>query len=186
MRKDTPAIIVLDLGLPDADGIELTKQLREWTETPIVVISARGEEEDKVKAFEAGADDYLTKPFGIRELLARLHVALKHTAHDPSKGPPALQFGRLKIDLDARLVTVGGGEVHLTPTEYKCLVLLARHPGKVLTHEQILKEVWGPGYVRETHYVRVRMRELRRKLELDPSRPRVFVTEPGIGYRLKA
>lgn len=185
MKENRPELLLLDLGLPDADGIDLTKRLREWTETPIVVISARGREEDKVRAFEAGADDYLTKPFGVKELLARMRVALKHAANDAAKMPSALEFGRLKIDVEARLVTVGGREVHLTPTEYKCLVLLARHAGKVLTHEKILREVWGPASAGETHYVRVRMAELRKKLELDPAHPRILMTEPGIGYRLK-
>jgi two-component system KDP operon response regulator KdpE len=185
MREHRPELILLDLGLPDVDGIDLTKRLREWTETPIVVISARGREEDKVRAFEAGADDYLTKPFGVKELLARMRVALKHAAHDETKTRSVLEFGRLKVDLEARVVTVEGREVHLTPTEYKCLVLLARHAGKVLTHERILRQVWGPASAHETHYVRVRMAELRKKLELDPTHPSILVTEPGIGYRLK-
>jgi two-component system, OmpR family, KDP operon response regulator KdpE len=185
-RTNRPELILLDLGLPDGDGVDLTRRLREWTRTPIIVISARGREEDKVQAFEAGADDYLTKPFGVKELLARIQVALRHATQDVSKSSPLFEFGRLKVDMDSRLVTVGGREVHLTPIEYKCLVLLARNAGKVLTHAQILKEVWGPACAEETHYVRVRMAELRKKLEHDPTRPRILVTEPGVGYRLKA
>jgi len=185
VKENRPELMLLDLGLPDVDGIDLTRRLREWTETPIVVISARGREEDKVRAFEAGADDYLTKPFGVKELLARMRVALKHAAREAAQTTSVLELGRLKVDLDARVVTVAGREIHLTPIEYKCLVLLARHSGKVLTYERILREVWGPASARETHYVRVRMAELRKKLELDPAHPRILVTEPGIGYRLK-
>ncbi len=182
-----PEIVLLDLGLPDRDGIELTRSLREWTRVPIIVISARGREEDKVEALDAGADDYLTKPFGMNELLARIRVALRHAelAGAP-EGSPVHDFGALKVDLEHRQVTLSGREVHLTPIEYKLLVLLAKNSGKVLTHRQILKDVWGPAYVGQTHYVRVRMAELRKKIELDPERPRLIVTEPGVGYRLKS
>lgn len=185
-RTSAPELILLDLGLPDADGTDLTARFREWTRAPIIVISARVEEDDKVSALEAGADDYLTKPFGVKELLARMRVALRHASRGGADAGPALQFGQMTIDLDRRVVTVGGAEVHLTPIEYKCLVLLARNAGKVLTHGQILREVWGPAYGAETHYVRVRMAELRKKLERDPTQPRILLTEPGIGYRLRA
>ena len=185
-RVNTPELILLDLGLPDADGTDLTARFREWTRAPIIVISARDHEDDKVFAFDAGADDYLTKPFGVKELLARMRVALRHASQGVADGAPALQFGQMKIDFDRRIVTVGGEEVHLTPIEYKCLVLLAKNAGRVLTHGQILREVWGPAYGAETHYVRVRMAELRKKLERDPAQPRILLTEPGIGYRLRA
>jgi two-component system KDP operon response regulator KdpE len=186
VRTNAPELILLDLGLPDADGTDLTIRFREWTRAPIIVISARMEEDDKVSALEAGADDYLTKPFGVKELLARMRVALRHASQGGACGVPALEFGQMTIDLDRRIVTVGGEEVHLTPIEYKCLVLLARNAGKVMTHGQILREVWGPAYGAETHYVRVRMAELRKKLERDPAQPRILLTEPGIGYRLRA
>jgi two-component system KDP operon response regulator KdpE len=185
-RTNAPELILLDLGLPDADGTDLTMRFREWTRAPIIVISARIDEDDKVSALEAGADDYLTKPFGVKELLARMRVALRHASQGTGDSSPALQFGQMMIDLDRRVVTVGGEEVHLTPIEYKCLVLLARNAGKVLTHGQILREVWGPAYGAETHYVRVRMAELRKKLERDPTQPRILLTEPGVGYRLRA
>lgn len=183
---NTPELVLLDLGLPDLDGIELTRRLREWTRVPIIVISARGREEDKVEALDAGADDYLTKPFGVNELLARMRVALRH-AEQASLGTqsPVLEFGPLKIDLERRQVTLEGHEVHLTPIEYKLLVLLAHNAGKVLTHRQILKEVWGPAFMGQPHYVRVRMAELRKKIEIDPARPKLLITEPGVGYRLR-
>jgi two-component system KDP operon response regulator KdpE len=178
-----PDLFLLDLGLPDGDGVDLTRRLREWTRAPIVVISARGREEDKVDALDAGADDYLTKPFGVAELLARLRVALRHAAAGTS-ADPVLEVGGLRVDLARREVTVDGREVRLTPTEFRLLALLARHAGKVLTHRQILKEVWGPGAV-EAHYVRVHMAELRKKIEAEPARPRLLLTEPGVGYRLR-
>jgi two-component system, OmpR family, KDP operon response regulator KdpE len=182
-----PDVILLDLGLPDADGIDLTRQIREWSRTPIVVISARGKEQDKIAALDAGADDYLTKPFGIGELMARLRVALRHAAQ-PADGPgdPIFAVGELRVDLVHRQVFVRGNEVHLTPTEYKLLTLLVRHAGKVLTHRHLLKEVWGPNAVEHAHYVRVYMTQLRRKLEADAARPRYLLTEPGVGYRLQA
>lgn len=178
-----PEVYLLDLGLPDGDGIDLTRRLREWTHAPIIVLSARGREEDKVNALDAGADDYLTKPFGVNELLARLRVALRHSHSGPAE-EPVIEAGPLRIDLSRREVTIEGREVRLTPTEYKLLALLARHAGKVLTHRQILREVWGPN-ASEAHYVRVHMAELRKKIEPDPARPRLLVTEPGVGYRLR-
>jgi two-component system KDP operon response regulator KdpE len=181
-----PDLVLMDLGLPDGNGIDLAKRLREFSSVPIIVISARGREDDKVAALDAGADDYLTKPFGVNELLARMRVAQRH-AHGPGLLPAAqvLEFGELRIDLARREVTRAGVLVHLTPIEYKLLVLFAHHAGKVLTHRQILKEVWGPSYATQTHYVRVQMAELRKKIEADPSRPRLLVTEPGVGYRLR-
>jgi two-component system KDP operon response regulator KdpE len=181
-----PDAILLDLGLPDLDGIELTRRLREWSRTPIIVISARGREQDKIAALDAGADDYLTKPFGIGELLARLRVALRHAAAPEGDGEPVLELGDLKVDLASRLVFRRGAQVHLTPIEYKLLAALARHAGKVVTHRQLLKEAWGPNAAEQTHYVRVYMTQLRHKLEEDPSRPRYLLTESGVGYRLKA
>ncbi len=181
-----PEIILLDLGLPDGDGIDLTRRIREWSRMPIIVISARGREEDKVAALDAGADDYLTKPFGVSELLARIRVALRHAAQSgPAAPPTVIEIGPLRIDQARRGVSVDGREVHLTPTEYRLLVLLARNAGKVLTHRQILKEVWGPPYVNEPHYLRVFMAQLRRKIEPDSARPRLLLTEPGVGYRMK-
>jgi two-component system KDP operon response regulator KdpE len=178
-----PDVFLLDLGLPDGDGIELTRALREWTQAPIIVLSARGREEDKVRALDAGADDYLTKPFGVNELLARMRVALRHAQGVPSDNP-VLCAGPLRIDLARREVTVEGRDVRLTPTEFKLLVLLARNAGKVLTHGHILREVWGPNST-QPHVVRVHMAELRRKLEAEPARPRLLVTEVGVGYRLR-
>jgi two-component system KDP operon response regulator KdpE len=186
ITSHNPALVLLDLGLPDGDGIDLTRALREWTTVPIVVLSARGREEDKVAALDAGADDYLTKPFGMNELLARMRVALRRR---PSADEPAVEraytFGDLVIDIVRREVRLGEDELHLTPIEYKLLLLLARNAGRVLTHQQILKDVWGPAYATRTHYVRVHMAELRKKIERDPARPKLIVTEPGVGYRLR-
>lgn len=182
----SPEIVLLDLGLPDGDGIDLARRIREWSRVPIIVLSARGREGDKVAALDAGADDYLTKPFGVNELLARIRVALRHAAEVAAGDAPArIEIGPLRIDLEGREVTADGKPVHLTPIEYRLLVHLARNAGKVLTHRQILKEVWGPPYVEETHYLRVFMAQLRRKIEIDPARPRFLVTEQGVGYRLK-
>jgi two-component system KDP operon response regulator KdpE len=178
-----PDLFLLDLGLPDGDGIELTRSLRGWTRAPIIVLSARGREEDKVSALDAGADDYLTKPFGVNELLARLRVALRHARAQP-EDPVVVEVGPLRIDRQRREVTVGGRATHLTPIEFSLLALLARHAGKVLTHRQILREVWGPNAT-EAHYVRVHMAELRKKIEADPARPRLLITEVGVGYRLR-
>jgi two-component system KDP operon response regulator KdpE len=181
-----PDLIVLDLGLPDQDGLEVTRRLREWSAVPIVVLSARGKERDKITALDAGADDYVTKPFAIGELMARLRAALRHGARagqDP--GEETLEVGNLRMDRVRRLVFRDGAEVRLTPIEYKLLVALAKYPGRVLTHAQLLRQVWGPGYARQTHYLRVYMAQLRHKLEVDPARPRYLITEPGVGYRLR-
>ena len=181
-----PDVIVLDLGLPDIDGLAVTRRLREWTTIPIVVLSARGQEKDKVAALDAGADDYLTKPFGVPELLARLRVALRHAARTVSGESAAVEVGGLRIDLAARRVTLDGAEVRLTNLEYKLLTALARHAGKVLTQRQLLREVWGPGGEGQPHTLRVFMSQLRHKLEADPARPRYLLTEQGVGYRLAA
>jgi two-component system, OmpR family, KDP operon response regulator KdpE len=182
-----PDLVMLDLGLPDIDGIEVTRRLREWTEAPIIVLSARGQEPDKVQALDAGADDYLTKPFGLQELLARIRVARRHAlACEGDPGEAVFAAGPLQVDLARRRVLVDGREVRLTPTEYRLLVTLVRHAGKVLTHQQLLKEVWGPGRAGQTQYLHVYMGHLRSKLEADPARPRRLVTEPGVGYRLHA
>jgi two-component system KDP operon response regulator KdpE len=181
-----PDVILLDLGLPDGDGIDLTRRVREWSSTPIIVISARGKEQDKIAALDAGADDYLTKPFGVGELLARLRVALRHAARAAADAPaPVFTVGDLRVDLVRRQVLLRDAEVHLTPTEYKLLAVLVRHAGLVLTHRQLLKDVWGPNASEQTHYLRVYMAELRHKLEQDPARPRYLVTESGVGYRLR-
>jgi two-component system, OmpR family, KDP operon response regulator KdpE len=180
-----PELVLLDLGLPDGDGIELTRRLREWCRAPIIVVSARGREHDKVEALDAGADDYLTKPFGVSELLARMRVAFRHADIAERSAPALIEVGQLRVDLARRQVTVDGCEVHLTPTEYRILSLLGRHVGKLVTHRQILTEIWGAAFVNQTHYVRVHMAELRKKLEDNAARPRLIVTEPGVGYRLR-
>ncbi len=185
-RTHNPDLVLLDLGLPDMDGTDVTKALREWSAKPIIVISARGQEEDKIRALDAGADDYLTKPFATGELMARIRVALRRTAHAGQERPePVLTVGALKMDLDKRQVFTGDVEVHLTPNEYKLLTVLMKNAGRVLTHRQLLKEVWGPAYATQTQYLRVYMVQLRHKLERDSARPRYLITEPGIGYRLK-
>jgi two-component system KDP operon response regulator KdpE len=181
----SPDIVLLDLGLPDVDGIEVTRRLREWSAVPIVVLSARGREGDKIAALDAGADDYVTKPFAIGELMARMRVALRHRARlVGGEAETVVRVGRLEIDLARRRVAVDGGEVRLTPIEYRLLTTLARHRGRVLTHDQLLREVWGPAYTRRHHYLRVYMAQLRHKLEADPARPRVLLTETGVGYRM--
>lgn len=181
-----PDLVILDLGLPDMDGVEVARRLREWSTAPIVVLSVRDRENDKIAALDAGADDYLTKPFGVGELLARIRVALRHSAQiSPEPGDPVFKTGDLQVDLARRQVLLNGAEIHLTPIEYKLLVVLIRHAEKVVTHQQLLKEVWGPACTTETHYLRVYMGQLRRKLEADPARPRYLITEPGVGYRLK-
>ena len=180
-----PDLVLLDLGLPDGDGLEVTRTIRRSSRRPIIVISARGQERDKVAALDEGADDYLTKPFGVQELLARLRVALRHAAM-PAGTPPApvFQAGDLRVDSVRRRVFRGSQEVHLTPTEYRLLTALIRHAGRVVTHRQLLHEVWGANYADQTHYLRVYMAQLRHKLEPDAARPRLLTTEPGIGYRL--
>jgi two-component system KDP operon response regulator KdpE len=179
-----PDLVLLDLGLPDQDGLMVTERLREWAKMPIIVISARGKEEDKILALDAGADDYLTKPFGIGELLARIRVALRHSSRTES-GATEFKMGDVKVDLVRRQVTKGDAELHLTPIEYKLLTTLIKHEGKVITHRQLLKEVWGPGSGEQTQYLRVYMGQLRHKLEKTPSRPQFLTTEPGVGYRLR-
>ena len=180
---DRPDLIILDLGLPDLDGVEVTRRLREWTQTPIIIVSVRGREADKIAALDAGADDYVTKPFGVGELLARMRVALRHIA--PPGDEPVFVVDELVIDRARRQVKIAGREVQLTPTEYGLLCVLAAHAGKVLTHRQLLHELWGPGYEQETHMLRVNISNLRRKLEPDPMRPHYIRTEPGVGYRLR-
>lgn len=180
-----PDLAILDLGLPDMDGLEVLRRVREWSPMPIVVLSARGQEQDKVAALDLGADDYLTKPFGVAELLARIRVALRHAAQKNSpEAMPTFTSGALRVDLVRQQVYVNEIEVHLTPLEYKLLATLVRHAGKVLTHHQLLREVWGPGYANESQYLRVYMGQLRHKLEENPARPRYLRTEPGVGYRL--
>jgi len=182
----TPDVVLLDLGLPDMEGLEVIRRLREWSAVPVVVLSARGLERDKVAALDAGADDYLTKPFGMEELLARLRVALRHAAGaGAGHGSPVYATGDLEVDLTGRQVRVGGREVHLTPTEFKLLAILVKHAGKVVTQRQLLVEVWGPGAAGNAHYLRVQMHGLRHKIEDSPARPRYLVTEPGVGYRLR-
>lgn len=180
----TPDLFILDLGLPDIDGIEVTRQLRGWSKAPIIIVSARGKEHDKITALDCGADDYLTKPFGVGELMARVRVALRHAASKTDTGEPIFQAGNLRVDLARRIVSVADKTIHLTPNEFKLLGVLVRHAGKVLTHRHLLHEVWGPGTGNETHYLRVYMNQLRQKLEPEPARPRYLLTEPGVGYRL--
>lgn len=180
-----PDVVLLDLGLPDGDGVEWLARLREWSRVPVIVISARGREDDKVLALDAGADDYLTKPFGVSELLARIRVALRHAHGVAIPSDAALDLPGLQIDLARHELRIDGREVRLTPIEFKILALLARNAGKVLTHRQILNEVWGPGHAGENHNVRVHVALLRKKIEADPTRPRRLMTESGIGYRLR-
>jgi len=182
-----PDIVLLDLGLPDLDGVEVTRRLREWTATPIIVLSARGQEKDKIEALDAGADDYLTKPFGVGELLARMRVALRNAARvGAADGEPVFEVGELRVDLAARRVLVEGKEVHLTRTQFNLLATLVKNAGKVMTHRQLLRDVWGPGAAGQSHYLRVYMGQIRHKLEKDPARPRYLETETGVGYRLRA
>lgn len=177
-----PDLVILDIGLPDMDGLEVLKRLREWTKTPVIMLSVRNSDRDKVSALDAGADDYLTKPFSVDELMARIRVAQRHAQPDPEE--QIFTSGNLQVDLTRRLVTVHGEPVKLTPTEYALLRLLIQHAGRVLTHRQILREVWGPEYVNETHYLRVYFAQLRQKIEDDPALPQIILTEPGVGYRL--
>ena len=180
-----PEIILLDLGLPDEDGVELTRRFREWTRTPIIVISARGREADKIEALDAGADDYLTKPFAVGELMARIRVALRHSRQAAGASDPIFEIGPLRVDFSRRQVTVAGRDVHLTPIEYRLLSVLAQSAGRVLTHTQLLREVWGQAHTDQAQYLRVYMAQLRRKIESDPTRTKLLVTEPGVGYRLR-
>jgi len=184
VSADRPDLVILDLGLPDLDGIQVTRLLREWTRIPIIILSVRGQEADKIAALDAGADDYVTKPFGAGELLARMRVALRRAGQPGVE--PVFTSDDLTVDLTRRVVTVAGREVQLTPTEYDLLRVLVTNAGKVLTHRQLLREVWGMGYEQEMHMLRVNISNLRRKIEPDPSRPRYVVTEPGVGYRLRA
>ena len=179
-----PDLIVLDLGLPDGDGIELVRDVRGWSAVPIIVLSARVDETDKVAALDAGADDYLVKPFGVGELLARVRVALRRRARGGDDAP-VVTFGDTTVDLPGRRVTRDGAEVHLTQLEFRLLAALLAHPGKVLTHRQLLREVWGPAYVEHNHYLRIYMGHLRQKLEVDPAQPRHLLTETGVGYRFQ-
>ena len=181
---DHPEIIILDLGLPDIDGIEVTRRLREWSQTPIIILSVREAEQDKIAALDAGADDYLTKPFSSGELMARMRVALRRLASKPDE--PILQVGGLQMDISRRMVMVDENQISLTPTEYDILRLLMQSTGRVITHHQLLKQVWGTAYESEMHILRVNISNLRRKIEPDPSRPRYILTEPGVGYRLRA
>ena len=180
-----PEVVLLDLGLPDIEGLEVIKQLRGWSSVPIIILSARGQERDKVANLDAGADDYLTKPFGVGELLARIRVALrKSLPAEDSQQTPFYSLGKVNVDFDRRTVLRGQDEVHLTPIEFKLLAVLLKHRGKVVTHRQLLKEVWGPSYVEQNAYLRIFILNLRRKLEDDPTRPHYLLTEPGVGYRL--
>jgi len=181
-----PDVILLDLGLPDIDGLEVLLKIREWSQVPVIILSAREQEQDKIRALDAGADDYLTKPFGAGELVARIRVATRHkTMQQAGQAEPVFILNTLRVDLAGRHVFLKDAEVHLTPIEYRLLAYFIKNAGKVVTHTQLLKEVWGPAYINQPHYVRVYMGMLRHKLEEDPSRPRFFINEPGIGYRLR-
>jgi two-component system KDP operon response regulator KdpE len=180
-----PDLVLLDLGLPDRDGIEVIREIRQWSQMPILVLSARGQEKDKIAALDLGADDYVAKPFAVGELLARMRAALRRSVRIAQEAPEtSLRFGGVEIDFEKRLVTLDGGEVHLTPNEYKLLQVLVRHAGRVVTQRQLLNEVWGPQHTDQSQYLRVYVAQLRRKLEHDPARPQYLQTEPGVGYRL--
>lgn len=182
----TPDLVLLDLGLPDIGGLEVLRRLREWSRIPVLILSVQEHERDKVGALDHGADDYLTKPFGVQELLARIRVALRHSAErgGPGELPPLFRLGELQVDLAGRRVSRGDQAIKLTKTEFKLLALLIQHAGKVLTHRQILREIWGAEYTGETHYLQVYISQLRRKLEADPAQPQLILTESGVGYRL--
>lgn len=180
---EMPDIVLLDLGLPDIDGVDVTKQIREWSQVPIIVLTARGHEDDKVEALDAGADDYLTKPFSVKELTARMRVMLRRNLGNAASDP-VFEFGDCKIDLAARLVYKNDEELRLTPIEYKILAFLAKYADKVVTHKMLLNDVWGPGYEYEVQYLRVHMKNIRHKLESQPANPQYLLTEAGVGYRL--
>jgi two-component system KDP operon response regulator KdpE len=180
-----PELLVLDLGLPDGNGIELIRDLRGWSDLPILILSARSQETDKIDALDAGADDYLTKPFSVGELRARVRALLRRRSRSGEAASPLLQFGGVEVDLSRRLVSRHGEPVHLTPIEYRLLSTLAAQPGKVLTQRNLLREIWGPSYVERSHYLRVYVGHLRQKLEDDPTQPRHFLTETGVGYRFQ-
>ena len=183
IAKNHPDLVILDLGLPDIDGVEVTSRVREWSNVPIIILSVRENEADKIKALDMGADDYLTKPFGIGELVARIRVCLRRSIQPNME--PVFQFGAIKVDFVSRLVTVNNVDILLTPTEYELFRILVQNAGKVITHRQLLRQVWGVGYETETHILRVNISNLRHKIELDPGQPRYILTEPGVGYRLK-
>ncbi|HND90614.1 MAG TPA: response regulator [Anaerolineales bacterium] len=180
---EKPDLVILDLGLPDMDGVEVTRRLREWTQIPIIIVSVREQETDKISALDAGADDYLTKPFGAGELMARIRVAMRHASSSETQA--VFESGDLLVNLSDRIVKVAGEEISLTPNEYDILRALVQHAGRVMTHHQLLRTVWGNAYENEAHLLRVNMSNLRRKIEADPARPRHIITEPGVGYRLK-
>ncbi len=181
-----PDLVILDLGLPDMDGVEVVKLIREWSAMPIIILSARSSEQSKIEALDAGADDYLTKPFGLGELLARTRVALRRWLRVPEQDPSGIfTTGNLQVDLLNRWVQIDGKEVHLTPIQYRLLSVLVQNAGKVLTHRQILKDVWGPSHAESSHYLRIYMSQLRQKLEEDPTQPKYLLTESGVGYRLR-
>ncbi len=187
INSQPPDLVILDLGLPDMDGRQIIDQVRQWSRLPIIILSARDQEKDKVDALDRGADDYLAKPFSVGELLARLRVALRHRARNAlgdGRADTVFESGDLRVDMEKRRVAVAGGEVHLTPIEYRLLTTLIAHAGKVLTHRMVLREVWGPGHAEEVHQLRVHMANLRRKIEIDPAQPRHVLTEQGVGYRL--
>jgi two-component system KDP operon response regulator KdpE len=184
--SQVPDLVILDLGLPDLEGIEVIRRLREWSSIPIIILSARGQERDKVANLDAGADDYLTKPFGMAELLARIRVALRRKLPaEEGKAVTVFSLGDMRVDFERRRVFRGDQEIHLTPIEYKLLSVLIKYRGKVVTHSQLLKEVWGPAYTGQNPYLRIFILNLRRKLENDPTRPYYLITEPGVGYRLR-
>jgi two-component system, OmpR family, KDP operon response regulator KdpE len=181
-----PDLLVLDLGLPDGDGLDLIRDVRGWSAVPIIVLSARVDETDKIAALDAGADDYLTKPFGVGELLARVRANLRRPRAAAEEAEPLFHFGEVEVDRQARLVRRAGSEVHLTPIEYRLLSVLIANAGRVLTHRQLLREVWGPSHAEQSHYLRIYMGHLRQKLEIDPTQPRHLLTETAVGYRLLA
>jgi len=183
LRK--PDLLILDLGLPDGNGIDLIRDLRGWSDVPVLILSARSQENDKIDALDAGADDYLTKPFSVGELRARVRALLRRRARSGEAATPIIEFGEVSVDLSRRIVSRNGEPVHLTPIEYRLLSTLLGHPGKVLTQRNLLREIWGPSYVESSHYLRVYVGHLRQKMEIDPTQPRHFLTETGVGYRFQ-